>query len=422
MFVPSLYNVVKTQNDVTWVYNTLTSAFIKTDPEDWRRLNENTGCLNDDSPLVKSGFFVKDNSDEIKQYKYLYRSRQFKSDSLFIYIAPTMQCNFNCFYCFEKGNKNHGIMTDEIEDRLIRFLTNSRYTHISIVWFGGEPLMGYERIISICNRLKENNVDYSSSLITNGSLLTESKINLLHKLNLKFIQISMDGVGKDQDSRRCFINGGPTFDIIIGNIRKLIKKTDIPIVIQITVDKDNKNAYEEMTSYVAENFREEYISGRIKIGRNHVENRTGHDCSGKCFTNEEILEEEIRSLTAKSHDMTDLPGLSMPCGYRCKASFAIDSNGDIFKCIEHLGTIDNKVGSLANGKISLSEIVKTAFENDPFEDEECLKCNVFPICGGGCPIDRKKCKEGRLKSCCSRYKDSLEILLPYIASAKYYAE
>lgn len=80
---------------------------------------------------------------------------------------------------------------------------------------------------------------------------------------------------------------------------------------------------------------------------------------------------------------------------------------------------DNQIGNIKKGKISLSKLASTILGDNPFEDKECINCNVFPICGGGCPIDRLKKKKGEDINYCSSYKDILGELLPYIYEYRY---
>lgn len=115
----------------------------------------------------------------------------------------------------------------------------------------------------------------------------------------------------------------------------------------------------------------------------------------------------------------DFPGLSMPCMFRSKVCFAIDPKGDIYKCIEHLGSPKNKIGSIIEQRMSVAKIANCALENDPFADSQCEKCSVLPICGGGCPIDRINQKKGIIRNCCSKYKDTIQELLPHLYNIKY---
>lgn len=106
------------------------------------------------------------------------------------------------------------------------------------------------------------------------------------------------------------------------------------------------------------------------------------------------------------------------CMFRCKSSLAIDSQGNIYKCLEHLGAPNNKVGDLKSGTMSLAKLSHAMFAQNPFHSAECLHCNILPICGGGCPIDREK-YIGKDKRFCSIYKENLSELLPYFYTYKY---
>lgn len=144
-------------------------------------------------------------------------------------------------------------MTNDIALKIVQFLKAQKKDKVNIVWFGGEPLLGFNQIQYISDLLNSYHIEFSSSLITNGSLLTLDKIKQLANLNVKFIQISMDGVGKIHDNRRCFLNGKPTFSLISSNITNLLLNSSIPVCIQITVDHSNETAYNDMQEYAREN-------------------------------------------------------------------------------------------------------------------------------------------------------------------------
>lgn len=87
---------------------------------------------------------------------------------------------------------------------------------------------------------------------------------------------------------------------------------------------------------------------------------------------------------------------SLPCMYKRDDSFAIDPQSFVYKCIEQLGDHKVEIGNLL-GKASLQKVANSFYQEDPFQDEECINFNVFPICGGGCPIDRLTKKIGSEK-------------------------
>lgn len=102
----------------------------------------------------------------------------------------------------------------------------------------------------------------------------------------------------------------------------------------------------------------------------------------------------------------------LTCMYKKPTSLAIDSRGFIYPCLELLGVPDKSVGNIVKGEISFSKQANLLFDDSAFDDEECLTCNVFPICGGGCPKDREEFK-GNKSAYCTFYKKYLADLLPY---------
>ena len=99
------FNVIKTCGDITYIYNSLTSGFVKMNTELWKSvIVDVVGSTSKESKvftiLRNAGIIIDDDYNELDIYKYKYYSSMFQDASLILSIAPTMKCNFNCFYCF----------------------------------------------------------------------------------------------------------------------------------------------------------------------------------------------------------------------------------------------------------------------------------------------------------------------------------
>ena len=91
-------------------------------------------------------------------------------------------------------------MSSDVQDKLVEFV-KSRAKHITmlnVTWYGGEPLMAIDIIeglskefMSICN---DNNVSYDAAIITNGYYMTLDVAKLLESLNIRNVQVTMDGI------------------------------------------------------------------------------------------------------------------------------------------------------------------------------------------------------------------------------------
>ncbi|WP_353598165.1 hypothetical protein [Prevotella disiens] len=44
-------------------------------------------------------------------------------------------------------------MTDEVEDKLVKFISsNEQAKQLTVIWFGGEPLLEFKRIVSLTKK------------------------------------------------------------------------------------------------------------------------------------------------------------------------------------------------------------------------------------------------------------------------------
>lgn len=412
----SQFNITKILGDGAWVFNTLTSAFIKISASVWQHIFDT-----DDEHLLltlrQQGFIVDSHETEINKYRYIYYNKMFDRRSLAVTIAPTMCCNFGCGYCFEGTHKTMPTMKKPVEDAIVDYLVKqSENKNIAINWFGGEPLLAFGVIHSVCSRLNDAGVEFVSSMVTNGSLLTADVAANLEPLHLTHLQITLDGTAATHDKRRFYKGGKPSFADIIANIHSLMSLADVQLTIQVGVDNTNPSAYEDLYEYMQGEFNEEMQSGRIAIGCNNIQNRTGFDRTGVCMTDRQLFEKGAEAVAEGRYPelMTKMPGKSLPCMYRCGNQPVIDPEGNIYRCLEHLGKRKMSIGNITDGKISFGKLADMTFFADPFDDDECRHCAVLPVCGGGCPNDIANCKDRSHKTYCSIYKNYLADMLPVL--------
>lgn len=76
------------------------------------------------------------------------------------------------------------------------------------------------------------------------------------------------------------------------------------------------------------------------------------------------------------------------CGAVTNNSFVIDPNGNLYKCWDEIGRKKGCIGNVTDG-IELNNTVIYYGAYNPVEDNQCRKCNLLPICMGGCPYSKK---------------------------------
>lgn len=397
------------------LYNALSGALAKLPMAAWEARETDASVS---AALREQGFFVDDDADELAVCKFRYYQGMFAQKDFVVMIAPTMQCNFACPYCFEGEHKRAGLMDDEVEDALVEVMTAHVKKKICITWYGGEPLLGFRRMLSISRRLKEAGADYVSTILTNGSLITEEKVAQADLLRLGSVQVSMDGTARHHDRRRCFKNGAPSFEQVIAGVALLLGCTRARVNVKVTLDKENAEAYDELRAYLSERFPESMERGQLVVTHSHVLDKTGFDTCGTCYTREELFQQGIACLDAGRENpwFELMPQPARACMFRQPFSLNVDSEGYLYHCMEQFGNPRFRIGNIKNRSIDRSRLAQGMFAKDPFDDPECRRCKVLPLCGGGCPTDRLRhvVSSGKEPAYCSLYRGRIERLMPYM--------
>lgn len=287
-------------------------------------------------------------------------------------------------------------MNKETADRVIKQIIKetldrgSRY--LGIVLFGREPLINYamgEYILKVLSKhCKEHNIILHTSIITNGTLLTKEIIDSLLEYECKYIQITIDGIKDIHDKRRIGKNGEGTFDKIIENLQMLKPyKEKMNIIIRVNVDKNNVNDMPELLDFFRQKGLDELsidfgiVQGSTEVCASYDEN---------CFVEEELglLLSDLWKEAGKNGFTTKQRPLRKwtYCGLNNDNSFTIEPNGDVYKCWEHTGIEEHRIGNLdKEGHIeNISFAYYDWMTKNPLKIEACSKCVYLPACGGGC--------------------------------------
>ncbi|AVM57789.1 hypothetical protein C3V43_08490 [Bacteroides heparinolyticus] len=395
----SIFNTTIDKGEYLILYNSLSGALLKLSK---KKIDDAKDIL------IQKGFLVEDNENEVLSYKYIYYNQIFSKKSLDITIAPTTDCNLCCPYCFEEGNKHKEYMDDITLNAIAKYIISKKERTIELTWLGGEPLLCYDKIVKLNDLLISNNVSFTTSIITNGTLFTDDKIKLLNQLNIQQIQITLDGEQENHDKKRFFRkNQQGTYTLILSNIEKILKNTSITLFLKINVDKENLVSCKELMEFLHEKFQEYLNNGTLKISSNYIRNITNFEGCEKCITEEEYL----NFYTKVEHNQLSIPQLCLPCPLRVQSHIVIGPDGSIYKCLEFIGNKAKSIGNINSFSISVSKLAKYALKYEPFEDPECQKCSILPICGGGCPNERELKAFGKRESICPSIKKEFATIL-----------
>lgn len=384
-------------------YNSLTNALALVENEKfdmYQKFCDNNEAIEDSElleNLIKGGYIIDKNIDELDTIRLrLYKSR-FGSKGFSLTIAPTLKCNFGCVYCYEEGVEKTGAMSKETQEKIINMVDKhlDYVSDFNVNWYGGEPLLEVDIIKGLSKRFiemcKKRGVNYRAGIVTNGYLLTPEVVSELSDLSIHSIQVTLDGTKEQHDQRRPLINGGPTYDTIISNIRK--SKDNLPCVIslRINIDKENVDKIDPIINILRENNLEKHVLPYIAM----VENYSNNYNSKNCFQNEAFSQIELNYKTKYDNNANRYLLNMYPrdkrnyCGADSNNSYLINSDGKLYKCWVDIGSEELSVGDL-NKVNERSEVYQKYMLYDPTYDSDCYDCNYLPICMGGCPNRRLK--------------------------------
>lgn len=260
---PSLYNQFHTTNKDSYVFNALTRRLAKITPEEkkYLEMSEISGDASAAAPLIAKRFLVAENTDELSHYTQLYTTQEMflsvqdKGAELYR-ILPTTGCNARCFYCFEQGVQILN-MNNDTADAVIEYIKKTRNPHkkTRIEWFGGEPLLRQSVIDRICDGLSVVNVDFYSTMTTNGSLITPELIRKAKKdWRLDKVQITLDGVGEEHNRRKAYVSFPNAYEQTLQTIALLVAE-GIGVTVRMNMDTENAESILMLYAHLRTQYR-----------------------------------------------------------------------------------------------------------------------------------------------------------------------
>ncbi|MBQ0052924.1 MAG: SPASM domain-containing protein [Bacteroidales bacterium] len=349
--------------------------------------------------LIDNGILVDSHKDELLIYKSIIHSMRAQESFMHLTIAPTTDCNFNCFYCFER-NKQPLYMKESVMDSIVKYISSFPLLRtIKITWFGGEPLMANNEIRTLYSKLSSipNIKIVNSDIVTTGFYLDDDAIQMLKEVNVRNAQITLDGNKQSHNKIKYDTSGVDVFDRVINNVHDLINKyPDFHITFRINLTKRNAAEYVDLHRFLISEFpgKNVGISPAFVADRN-PNSKGRHSDSNIFFNNKESCDFVIELITKFGipTTFTLYPDQQLcECAIRDKMAISFDPLGFAYKCWERIGSYKYAIGKLNDSgsleAINQKELNRELYGADPLENTECCDCAYLPICHGGCPIKR----------------------------------
>lgn len=375
MYKESIYNYFFMHNNNEYIYNTYSGALALVDKTD---IDTNHKFIRKDiQKYIDLGFLVPNDCAE-EEIVLLSRTKGILDGRLSVFrIMPTTSCNAKCFYCYEDGIEPL-TMDMPTATEVIKFIKKFALSKekITIQWFGGEPLLCKNIISYITNELLQDNPSkciYRFNMVTNGILFDSETIKMCKLWNLDRIQITIDGLKQEYETRKQYANIENAFEKIIYNIHSLLRE-DQKIIVRINYDGNNLNNILKLIDYLGNEFGNEKTFSCYAYP---LFGTLNSNASNK-ITNENLIEVMDRIVKMKIGNYPSLSYRKTTCFACWESSFVINPIGKLFKCSTCL---DHSIGNVGDGFNLSEEYFKWC---DVSIKNECRKCIFLPLCQAGC--------------------------------------
>lgn len=336
--------------------------------------------------LIKNWFLIHSNLNEkefvfkVKKLMKAVRNLNQKGYETFEIVTTTF-CNARCFYCYEE-NFTRMSMSPQIAEKVIEFI--KRYKKkgpIRLKWYGGEPLMNTNVINQISSELRQNGIDFYSTMISNGLLFNNSVVQKAKNLwHLRSVMITLDGTEEAYNKTKNFIyEPKNAYITVLSNIDNLIQN-EIDVIIRLNIERQNLENNSSLIEELCLRYSgSKFIKFMIRPLNNTESNRNIESSKAE---RTKILEAiiDFRERIFNAGFDIDCGSLSGITGCNCiadnKKYILIKPNGDLAYC-----SIDFETKKFGNVLEQRSEIEHPNLERYIIEKNPiCDDCPIFPQC------------------------------------------
>lgn len=386
------------------IYNSISKIIVRLSSDD--RHDYDAGLFDD--PYYSSWMILRDKQMLVKS-KEEQLTRLKSNDILVKKTNPSVMsltlmmsesCNFSCSYCNQGQNKEKAVLTREVINQVVSYVgLQSGLSELNISWYGGEPLLSYDKILEYSGIIKEfcesSGIAYKGSIVTNGYLLTSKRAKGLLGVGISLAQVTLDGSRIDHNASRFANSKQDSYEIIMRNISDTLENTGLSIALRVNVTRSNSSG---LYSLIDDIKLRSLDHKRISIYFAAVYDPSLSEITDCSDVSADLVLQD-RTYALKELDLlkyADNRGLRVAldidehegdCLVTRSNSFAIDPKGNLFKCYIPITNKQYSVGNITafDGVYSNKTFLKwdswTAFSQDG-----CKNCKLLGSCRGGCPL------------------------------------
>jgi uncharacterized protein len=338
-----------------------------------------------------------------------------------------LQCNFACDYCFQGDHGEYNKFAEKMSletavrvgDWIEREMDRVRPEQLTLMFFGGEPLLNLPVMYYLSERLHRSAADRGIgqriTIITNGLLLNTEIVDRLLPCGLQGVKITLDGDREMHNRMRPLRGGQGTFDRIIENLTAVSDR--VGIAIGGNFDEASADSYPALLDFLkAQPFAGKLMKvnfkpivrapqpasapkGMLSLTPVSSDGTPLKPLNGTCMTTAgaggastcdscTTLDDKMAMLRDETH-RHGLPapdGVPKgPCHVHRQHAHTIGPDGSLYACPGSTGDKSLSTGHIDDRREAGRESARERFLRlSPWK--ECGDCAFIPTCAGGCVV------------------------------------
>lgn len=304
-------------------------------------------------------------------------------------IFTTTDCNARCFYCYEADWKKSSMSDQTALDTAEYIAAHRGGKPVRLHWFGGEPLVNARAIDVITGSLRQDEVEFQSTMTSNGYLFDETLVKRAKDdWNLKQVQITLDGTEEVYNQRKSYVDHqGSPYRQVLRNIGLLLD-AGIAVNVRLNIDNDNERNLYALVDQLAERF-----AGKRDFGVYLMVIYENAGAEPLSYTEEErrTYAQKLRSLQTyvegkdiAIHTRLRRGVAANSCMADSGSSTTVTTDGRLGRC--EACKDGNIWGSIYSDEVD-RDVLQGWSEYRP-HGEACKTCAIYPQC-----VRLKKCPE-----------------------------
>lgn len=305
------------------------------------------------------------------------------------FISLTHNCQLRCSYCYA-GDKFKKSINYPTIDAIIEFILSKVNDSFGLGFFGGEPLMEWDKLKYTIGRLEKlsskKGIKVLKTVTTNGLSLTKEKIDWLIEHNF-FLVISIDGNSKMHNTHRLYADKSESFTKLVKNLALAQQSFDSSKLSTVTVVTPQNIEYlNESVKFLHKDMK----IRRVRISVDYFSDWEATDIIEiqfaklkeyilECYRANDDIYVDIIDEKIKSH----IQNSCFECNFG-EFKIGIAPSGTLYPCERLIGEDRGElsIGNVFNGfdGEALAKIISSRGN----KNEECQECEFKPRCVNSC--------------------------------------